>query len=484
MRAGDEPGPPNRPQPGAELPLHLQATQAGATPNAGGDDRQPAGAPTIAIEGYSDLHELHRGGQGIVYRALQESTRRTVAIKVLREGAHADSAARKRFQREVQIAAQLDHPHIVKVFDSGVTAAGHPYFVMEYVHGAEFDHYVRAQELALHDTLRLHKTVLEAVHYAHERGVIHRDLKPSNILVDEHGQPKLVDFGLARPLVPSSDSFASLTGQVLGTMAYMSPEQVRADPEEIDARTDVYALGVILYELLTGASPYPASTQIVEILRHITETSPRPPTRTWDSATGIARRSGRRSESRCPIDAELETIVLEAIAKEPARRYPSAQAFGADIGRYLEGQPIQARRDSGIYVLRKKLARNRRNVLLGLGVLAVVAGVWLFAPRSRPAPTRTLDPETIARYTAAENELLRQRDELMHAVESRAAAGESPLDPVTRETLRIVEDASGQLRDALAKDPGNPDLRELLVKSYEREVALLRKIVALPPGSG
>jgi serine/threonine protein kinase len=483
MRAGNEPGPPDRPHPEAELPLHLQQTQAGA--DAGAGDPQLVGAPPIPIEGYSDLRELHRGGQGIVYRALQESTRRTVAIKVLREGAHADSAARKRFQREVQIAAQLDHPHIVKVFDSGVTAAGHPYFVMEYVHGAEFDRYVRAHELALQDTLRLHRTVLEAVHYAHARGVIHRDLKPSNILVDEHGQPKLVDFGLARPLIPSSDSFASLTGQVLGTMAYMSPEQVRADPEEIDARTDVYALGIILYELLTGTSPYPASTQIVEILRHITETSPRPPTRTWDSSTGIARRSGRRSEShRCPIDAELETIMLEAIAKEPARRYPSAHDFAADIGRYLEGQPIQARRDSGIYVLRKKLARNRRHLLLGLAVLVVVGAVWMLAPRSRPAPARTLDPETIARYTVAETELLRQRDELMHAVESRAAAGESPLDPLTRESLRIVQEASAQLRDALAKDPANPDLRELMLKTYEREVALLRKIVALPAASG
>jgi len=483
---GRDPERPDRLQPDPDLPLDLQQTQAGAAdalgPAADAGSAAEPGAPAPAIEGYTDLQELHRGGQGIVYRALQVSTRRTVAIKVLREGAHADSAARKRFQREVQIAAQLDHSHIVRVFDSGTTAAGHPFFVMEYVRGTELDRNVRERRLSLEDTLRLHRVVLEAVHHAHERGVIHRDLKPSNILVDENGQPKLVDFGLARPLVTGADSFASLTGQVLGTMAYMSPEQVRADPERIDARTDVYALGVILYEILTGASPYPASTQIVDILRHITETSPRPPARAWDSSTGIVQRSGRhRSVSgRCPIDADLETIVLEAMAKEPARRYASARAFADDLGRYLEGRPIQARRDSGIYVLRKKLARNRRGVVLGLAVAAVIGGVWLFAPRSRPAPVRELDPATIAKYTAAEDAYRRQRDELMAMVERRAAAGETPMDPLTQESLRIVQDAIGQLRDALGKDPGNPALRDLLLKTYEREIALLRKIAALP----
>ncbi len=462
-------------------PLDLEPTLVGAVSD-GGPPAPADEALHFEVEGYADLRELHRGGQGIVYRALQESTRRLVAIKVLREGPHADSAARKRFQREIEIVAQLNHPHIVAIFASGVTSAKQPYFVMEYVHGVEFDPHVRAQNLSVEETLQMLRTVLDAVHHAHEKGVIHRDLKPSNILVDDQGQPKLVDFGLARALVMSPDSFASQTGQVLGTMAYMSPEQVRADPDQIGPRTDVYSLGVILYEILTGVSPYPGSTRVVDILRHITDTSPKLPARAWSSDTGLQRRSGRRRSGpgRCPIDSELETILLEAIAKEPERRYQNAHAFAADIGRYLEGQPIEARRDSGIYLLRKKLQRNRRGLVLGLVTLVLFAVALVLVSRPGGTPVRRLAPEEIARYKAAEAEYIRQRDELRTAMDTRVGAGDLNLDPLTQESLRIVTDAVFELQAALEKDPHNRDLRELLLRTYDREVRLLQRMAALP----
>jgi hypothetical protein len=373
----------------------------------------------------------------------------------------------------------------VSIFDSGVTATGLPYFVMEFVHGREFDRYIHEENRSVEDTLVMMRVILDAAHHAHERGVVHRDLKPSNILVDAEGQPKLVDFGLARALVTKPDSFASLTGQVLGTMAYMAPEQVRANPDEIDRRTDVYSLGIILYEILTGASPYPESTRIVEILQHITDTSPKLPGRAWNSANGLHRRSERRRSltGKCPIDSELETILLKAMAKERERRYATAHDFAEDIGRYLEGRPIAARRDSGVYVLRKKLQRHRRSVAAGFVATVLFAVGLILVPRPGGAPERKLAPEEIARFETAEAAYVKQRDELRGVLEARVAAGDVQLDPLTQESLRIVGDAIGELRAAIEKDPNNQDLRELLLRTYGREVDLLKRVSALPASS-
>ncbi len=480
MHEKDDEAEPARPEPG--LPLDLEQTLAGWSSDAGAAGEGLAAGYRPEIEGYANLQELHRGGQGIVFRGWQTSTRRSVAIKVLREGPHADPSTRKRFQREVEIVAQLNHPHIVSIFDSGVTGTGLPYFVMEYVAGREFDRFVHERDLSVEDTLGMLRVVLDAAHYAHERGVVHRDLKPSNILVDEQGQPKLVDFGLARTLVASADTFASLTGQMLGTMAYMSPEQVRADPDEIDRRTDVYSLGVILYEILTGASPYPESQRIVDILHHITDTSPQLPGRAWTSQNGLHRRSVRRRSvtGKCPIDSELETILLKAMSKERERRYDSAQSFAADIGRYLEGRPIEARRDSGIYILRKKLQRHRRSVLAGLAAAVVFTVALFLVARPGGSPVRQLTAEEIARFESAEAAYTKQRDELRGVLDLRLAAGEVSLDPLTQQSLQIVEAAVRELRAALEKEPSNQALRELLLNTYEREVDLLKRISALP----
>ena len=192
----------------------------------------------VTIEGYDIIRELHRGGQGIVYEAVQKSTKRKVAIKVLLEGGFASSSARRRFQREITLAAGLKHPNIIAIFDSGETPDGHQFCVMDYVRGRSIRDYVRENKLPLEDTLKLFSSVCAAAHFANQKGVVHRDLKPSNILVDSDGVPRVLDFGLAKQLAGGTESLVSMTGQVMGTLQYMSPEQTRGNPDEIDARSD------------------------------------------------------------------------------------------------------------------------------------------------------------------------------------------------------------------------------------------------------
>lgn len=344
-----------------------------------------AGCP--AIEGYEVGELLGEGGQGVVYRAIQQFPRREVVIKLLKDTpGSSSSAAAKRFEREILIAARLRHQGIVTVHDSGVLPDGRRFCVMEYVHGEPLTQYVRERGLSLGETLELFARVCDAVSYAHQRGIMHRDLKPSNILVDADGQPKVVDFGLARTVGQIDDVHVSRAGQVVGAPAYMSPEQTRGNPDEIDVRTDVYSLGVILYELLTGTYPYDVESDLLSLITRIREQQPTPPTTAWKTDSGIrpARRTRwlwRERLPRCPIDREIETIVLVCLRKERDRRYQSAGELARDIRRYLNGDPIDAKRDSLPYVLRKWLWRQRKAIATGLLVGAVVLaaivwGVW------------------------------------------------------------------------------------------------------------
>jgi len=329
--------------------------------------------PTPRIEGYEIVRELGRGGQAIVYQAIQKAARRKVAIKVLLEGAHASKSAQKRFEREIELIAQLRHPNIISIFHSGTTQDRRHFYVMDYVRGAPLRQYVRDRKLTLEQTLGLFAGVCEAVQHAHQKGVIHRDLKPNNILVDADGAPKVMDFGLAKLLAGPVDTLVSISQQLVGTLPYMSPEQARGNPDEVDTRTDIYALGVILYELLTGHYPYPVVGQIVEVLKHIVETPATPPSRIWSPDSGILQRSRRRSRhGRCPIDDEVQTIVLRALAKDRERRYQSAGELARDIQHYLAGEPIEAKRDSALYVLRKLARRHAPATVALLSVVAVL----------------------------------------------------------------------------------------------------------------
>jgi len=318
--------------------------------------------PPEAIPGYQFIRKIHRGGQGVVYQALQLSTRRKVAIKVLHEGPFRGSAGRARFEREVQILGQLNHPNIVDIHASGITPSGSCYYVMDYIGGRRLDEYLsRSREEPLEAPLRLFEKICIAVNAAHLRGVIHRDVKPANIRIDTNGEPIVVDFGLAKIAVPdvsneSTPQAMTLTGQFVGSLPWASPEQAEGVTEAIDLRTDVYSLGVILYQILTGGRfPYRVIGNMREVLDNILSAEPTRP-----------------STVRRGINDELETIVLKCLAKDRERRYQSAGEVARDIEHYLRGEPIEAKRDSGWYVVRKTLRRYRPQVGVAAGFLVLL----------------------------------------------------------------------------------------------------------------
>ncbi len=309
------------------------------------------------IPGYEILSKIHHGGQGIVYKAIQKATKRTVAIKVLLHGADASPLQQRRFEREIDLVASLRHPNIVTVYDSGVTR-GHHYFAMEYIHGDPLDVHVSKHSQTLEEMLRLFVKICAAVNHAHQHGVIHRDLKPSNIRLDASGEPHILDFGLAKAAGPSftyDGGLATVTGEFMGTLAYASPEQTKGDPFLVDIRSDVYSLGVIVYEMLTGHYPYPVIGHMTEVMRNIAEAAPEPPS-SWHRR--MSRASPGRATRTYKVKDELETIVLKALAKERERRYQSVEHLLRDVERYLTGEPIEAKRDSAWYVIRKLAARH------------------------------------------------------------------------------------------------------------------------------
>jgi WD40 repeat protein len=331
--------------------------------------------PRGAKVGDYTIHEvLGTGGMGVVYVAEQGRPRRTVALKVIRRGL-ATAGLVKRFEYEAEVLGRLHHPGIAQIFEAGAAevrdahgAGGvQPYIAMEIVRGRALTEYARARELSTRERLSLIARVCDAVQHAHQRGVIHRDLKPGNILVDDSGQPKVLDFGVAR--AANSDlrvtTMQTSVGQLIGTLPYMSPEQVLADPGEVDTRADVYALGVIMYQLLTGKLPHDlGSRSIPEAARVIRDEEP-----------------ARLSSISKLYRGDIETIVFKALEKDKTRRYQSAADLGADIRRHLAGEPIAAKNESAMYLLRRQLKRYRGLVaavsifVMGLGVFAGYAGL-------------------------------------------------------------------------------------------------------------
>ncbi|HEV2495736.1 MAG TPA: tetratricopeptide repeat protein [Terriglobia bacterium] len=431
--------------PGHEGPIFVPNTPSGS--NEATKDSVSAALPSAAaslvdsgqplparIGRYRIIRLLGEGGMGAVYEAEQDFPHRTVALKVIRAG-YATLDMLRRFENEAQALGRLQHPGIAQIYEAGTaeTPFGkQPYFAMELVRGQALVAYCDEHQLDVRQRLELMTKICDAVQHAHQRALIHRDLKPANILVDESGQPRILDFGVAR--LTDSDAQATRQtdiGQLVGTLAYMSPEQVLGDPAEIDTRSDVYALGVILYELLAGKGPYVMGRQLHEVVRTIREEEP--------TALSSVNRTYR---------GDVDTIAGKALEKDKTRRYASAAELAADIRRYLHDEPITARPPSTSYQL-WKFARRNRALVLGVAavfvvlVLGVVASTWE-AVQARRAEAKAKQESAIAQ---AVNDFL-QNDLLGQA----SAYNQSKPDPDI--TVRTVLDRAAQrIQGKFGKQP-------------------------------
>jgi len=410
---------------------------------------RPAPPLPATIAGYRIVGLLGEGGMGVVWEAEQERPNRRVALKVMRRDHRVDDLHRRLFLREAETLARLKHPNIAAIYASGHTEDGHDFFAMELVQGRTLAQWLadRPARLDVGELgLRLHlfRTICDAVHYAHQRGVIHRDLKPANIIVSdaleaasEHSSGshlptvKILDFGLAR--IVDADVAAtqvSEIGMIKGTLQYMSPEQARGDVAAIDVRTDVYALGMILYEMLTGRRPYEVNrAALAEAVRVICEDTPLPLRESW---------SGVRKP-----DGDLETIVNKALEKEADRRYGSAAALADDVGRYMDSQPIQARPPSAAYQLRKMVQRNRLAAGFAATLLLLVVAFAGVATIQARAVSRQRDrAEAEAAKAQAVNQFMRET--LSAANPWGAGYNVSVVEALDQATKKISSSFAGQ----------------------------------------
>jgi tetratricopeptide (TPR) repeat protein len=349
--------------------------------------------PTI-IGRYRILRLLGEGGMGNVYLAQQENPHRVVALKVIKPG-FVNAQLLRRFEQEGHALGRLHHPGIAQIYEAGTADSGagpQPYFAMEFIAGWSPIEFADERHLTLRARLELIAKICDAVAHAHQRGIIHRDLKPANIIVDETGQPKILDFGIAR--VTDSDTEATRQtdlGQLIGTLAYMSPEQVLADPEELDIRSDVYALGVIAYQLLAGKLPYDTNRKALhEVVRAIREEDPAP----LSSINRIYR-------------GDVQTIVAKALEKDKTRRYASAAELANDIRRYLADQPIVAHPPSTSYQL-KKFARRHRALVAGAAAVFLVLIAGVVVSTWQAVRARRAEAEAQAVSDFLQNDLLAQ----------------------------------------------------------------------------
>jgi tetratricopeptide (TPR) repeat protein len=454
---------------------------------------------------YRVVRRIGQGGMGTVYEAEQESPRRTVAIKVLRAGA-STAGMQRRFEHEAYILGRLQHPGIAQVIEAGREEGpnGPQFFLaMELIQGQDLIRYADSHRLDVRERIELFIRVCDAVQHAHQKGVIHRDLKPANILVVEsgsgirshsdsrgmpYGQPKILDFGVARVITPDDDelTMATLSGQLIGTLPYMSPEQVSGESHDVDTRADVYALGVILHELLTGRLPLEVrNLSMLEAARVIRDEPPR-----------------RLSTINRRFRGDLDTIVGKALEKDRARRYASAAEMAADLQAFLAGAPIAAKRDSRWYVLQKiawryKVATGLAVALLIMSVASTAAFAVLYDRERQHAEVANTERDR-AEQARADAVLAQQRAEqaaararqmshflagVLHAADSRGVGPDvkvaDALDYAARQVMRELPDdpaTQAQMLNALSQTYGDLGYYTQAVACSEQAVAAARKL--------
>jgi tetratricopeptide (TPR) repeat protein len=510
LRAHDEPGAflgEGKPDPNATTSLAPPSPLVG----------------TVIAERYKLLEEIGDGGMGTVWMAEQrEPVKRLVAVKLIKAGMDSKTVL-ARFEAERQALALMDHPNIAKVLDGGTTDDGHPFFVMELVKGLPLTEYCDARKLSVNDRLDLFVQICSAVQHAHQKAVIHRDLKPSNVLVTEHDGkpvPKVIDFGLAKAL-NSSNMLTERTlhtayGTVVGTPLYMAPEQVGINALDVDTRTDVYALGVILYELLTGSTPLEkarfkeaAWEEVKRLIRE--EEPPRPSTRLSSDKTLPSLAASRQVDAaKLPglVRGELDWIVMKALDKDRSRRYETANGLSKDVQRYLKGDAVEACPPTLGYRLQKVYRKNRAAVLTA-GAFAVILLVGLVATSiGFERATRERERATAAEQNAVENalkamdsaeEAQRERDEaneqrlraegnfqkalaavdrmLLHLGDERLA-NVPQVTPVRR---AVLEDALKLFQEILNQDGQNPAVRGETARAYQRVGIINRELGRVNP---
>ncbi len=391
------------------------------------EDTGPHKGAHFIAPGYRILGELGRGGMGAVYKAWQIRLKRIVALKVIRADAYADSGAAARFQAEAEAAARFQHPNLIPVFEIG-EHEGMGYLVLEYAAGGGLDRRLSSMLQDPDDSARLIEILARAIHYAHQRGIVHRDLKPANVLLTEEGVPKITDFGLAKLL--ERDDVLTRAGEILGTPSYMAPEQVRGLTDQITPATDVYSLGAILYEMLTGRPPFKGTTPL-STLEQVSSQEPLSP--------GKLQRN---------LPRDLETICLKCLEKVPHRRYPTALALAEDLHRFLQCQPIVARPISP-WERAWKWARRRPGIATAIAALIVLLVVLL-------------------RGGVYYNAQLREKMQAARKAEELAATNAETAFEQRNLALQALNQLVYDVQEKLAQTPATRSLRQEVLKTAIR----------------